>query len=117
MHAQFALFDGFDPLDVLGPYETLLAGSAAASGRITAEFAAADGPREVPSGVPGVALRATATVDPERADLLVVPGAAPGPADGPVAEAITEVLAEAARSPLGPLLVVLPDHPESASIA
>jgi hypothetical protein len=27
MHAQFVLFDGFDPLDVIAPFEVLAAGS------------------------------------------------------------------------------------------
>ncbi len=26
MHAQIVLFDGFDPMDVVGPYEVLYAG-------------------------------------------------------------------------------------------
>lgn len=29
MHAQIALFDGFDPLDVIAPYEVLYAGGTA----------------------------------------------------------------------------------------
>ncbi|MFJ5216320.1 DJ-1/PfpI family protein [Streptomyces sp. NPDC088354] len=70
MHAQFVLFDGFDPLDVLAPYETLGVGGAEVS------LVCAEGPREVPSGVRGVSLRAGAVLDPDRADLVVVPGAA-----------------------------------------
>ncbi|MFR9728465.1 DJ-1/PfpI family protein [Saccharopolyspora sp. MS10] len=114
MHAQFVLFDGFDPLDVLGPYETLLAGSTAAGGAITAELAAAEGPREVASGIGGIALRATAAVDPERADLVVVPGAAPGETGGSMSEAIDRVLSRAARSPLGALLVAAVQRPGTA---
>ena len=32
MHAQIVLFDGFDPLDVVAPYEVLHAGAIAAPG-------------------------------------------------------------------------------------
>ena len=76
MFAQFVLFDGFDPLDALAPYEVLHAGGVASGGAVQVEFVSAEGVREVPSGVPGVSLRATAVLDPNKADLVVVPGAA-----------------------------------------
>lgn len=76
MIAQFVLFDGFDPLDALAPYEVLHAGGLASEGAVQVEFVSAEGAREVPSGVPGVSLRATAVLDPDRADLVVLPGAA-----------------------------------------
>ncbi|SER49565.1 DJ-1/PfpI family protein [Lentzea xinjiangensis] len=69
MFAQVVLFDGFDPLDAIGPYETLLAGG------MRAELVTAEGPREVESGI-GISLRATARLDPERDGLVLVPGAA-----------------------------------------
>ncbi|MDN3351936.1 DJ-1/PfpI family protein [Actinomadura sp. DC4] len=75
-HAQFVLFDGFDPLDVIAPYEVLGTGGAAGGGALSVELVSAEGPREVPSGLTGVSLRAVARLDPERADLVVVPGAA-----------------------------------------
>jgi transcriptional regulator GlxA family with amidase domain len=75
MLAQFVLFNGFDPLDVIAPFEVFSA-AGAFTDQVRAELADADGPREVPSGIPGVSLRATARLDPERADLIVVPGAA-----------------------------------------
>ncbi len=81
MYAQIVLFDGFDPLDVIAPYEVLLAGGAAAGGALTVELVSAEGPREVASGLANLALHATATLDPDRADLIIVPGAA-----GPVSD-------------------------------
>ncbi|MGV9625262.1 DJ-1/PfpI family protein [Streptomyces sp. NPDC003487] len=75
MHVQIALFDGFDPLDVIGPYEVLHAGGTATRGAVSVELASAEGPRVVTSGTGGLALRATAALDPERADVIVVPGA------------------------------------------
>ncbi|MFJ6908369.1 DJ-1/PfpI family protein [Streptomyces griseoluteus] len=75
MHVQIVLFDGFDPLDVIAPYEVLYAGGSASDGAVTVELVSAEGSREVISGTGGLALRAAGAVDLERADLLVVPGA------------------------------------------
>ncbi|MEU9365852.1 DJ-1/PfpI family protein [Streptomyces avermitilis] len=75
MHAQVVLFDGFDPLDAVAPYEVLYAGRAASAGGVTVELVSAEGPREVTSGTRGVTLTATARLDPERTDLVLVPGA------------------------------------------
>lgn len=82
MHAQIVLFDGFDPLDVIAPYEVLWAGGLASDRALTVELVSAEGPREVTGGSGGLVLRATATLDPDRADLVIVPGAA-GPIDAP----------------------------------
>ncbi|MCX4776461.1 DJ-1/PfpI family protein [Streptomyces sp. NBC_01264] len=75
MHAQIVLFDGFDPLDVIAPYEVLHAGGAASGGAVSVELVSAEGPREVVSGTGGLALRATGTLDPGRTGLVLVPGA------------------------------------------
>ncbi|WP_411073987.1 DJ-1/PfpI family protein [Streptomyces sp. cmx-4-7] len=75
MHIQIVLFHGFDPLDVVAPYEVLHAGGTASGGAVTVELVSAEGPREVISGTGGLALRATATLAPERADMVLVPGA------------------------------------------
>ncbi|MGW8777150.1 DJ-1/PfpI family protein [Streptomyces sp. NPDC055796] len=88
MLCQIVLFDGFDPLDVVAPYEVLYAGSMAAPGMLSVELVSAEGPREVPSGSGLLALRATARLDPRRADLLLIPGAvgrlgAPDPSHAP----------------------------------
>ncbi|USX51282.1 DJ-1/PfpI family protein [Lentzea sp. HUAS12] len=69
MRAQVVLFDGFDPLDVIGPYETLTAGG------IPTELVSVEGAREVPAGLDLLSLKATARLDP-AVGLVVVPGAA-----------------------------------------
>ncbi|MEU6672260.1 DJ-1/PfpI family protein [Streptomyces sp. NPDC046727] len=74
MHAQIVLFDGFDPLDVIAPFE-VLHGGRAACGAVSVELVSAEGPREVVSGTGGLALRATAALDPTSAGLVLVPGA------------------------------------------
>ena len=79
--AQIVLFDGFDPLDVIAPFEVLWAGGLASGGALTVELVSAEGPQEVVSGSGGLVLRATATLDPEKATLIIVPGAA-----GPISE-------------------------------
>ncbi|MFD7985203.1 DJ-1/PfpI family protein [Kitasatospora indigofera] len=76
MHAQIILFDGFDPLDVIAPFEVLYAGGTASGGAVTVELVSAEGPRDVVSGIGGLVLRATAALDPARAGLILVPGAA-----------------------------------------
>jgi len=81
MHAQMVLFDGFDPLDVVAPYEVLLAGSDFVGGELDVELVSAEGPRAVVSGSPGVTLQATARLDPTKPGYVIVPGAA-GPLDG-----------------------------------
>ncbi|MEU6037728.1 DJ-1/PfpI family protein [Actinomadura sp. NPDC047616] len=75
MRSQIVLFDGFDPLDVIAPYEVLYAGGTASGEAFSVQLVSAEGPREVVSGTGGLALRATAALDPEKADLVLVPGA------------------------------------------
>ncbi|MFJ9248437.1 DJ-1/PfpI family protein [Streptomyces sp. NPDC101776] len=75
MHVQIVLFDGFDPLDVVAPYEVLYAGGSASGGAVTVELVSAEGPRDVVSGTGGLTLRAIGALDPARAGLVLVPGA------------------------------------------
>lgn len=82
MHAQIVLFDGFDPLDAVAPFEVLLAGGLATGGALTVELVSAEGPRDVISGSGGLMLRATARLDSACADVIVVPGAS-----GPIGDA------------------------------
>lgn len=75
MHVQIVLFDGFDPLDVIAPYGAFALAGRMVTGGLTVELASAQGPRAVMSGVGGFALRATARLDPDQADIVFVPGA------------------------------------------
>ncbi|PXX10283.1 DJ-1/PfpI family protein [Mycolicibacterium moriokaense] len=81
MHAQIVLFDGFDPLDVIAPFDVLVAGSDAAGGELVVELVSAEGPRPVVSGSRGLVLNATAQLDPSKPGYVIVPGAS-GPIDG-----------------------------------
>ncbi len=119
MHAQIVLFDGFDPLDVIAPYEVLSAGGAAAGGALTVELVSAEGPREVTSGSPapapgGLVLRATAMLDPDTADLIIVPGAAgpiSAPEDGREIDTIPILLARTMDTDLPALMRKALDSP------
>ncbi|MDT5014275.1 MAG: hypothetical protein QOD39_435 [Mycobacterium sp.] len=79
--AQIVLFDGFDPLDVIAPFEVLAAGSDAAGGDLAVELVSAEGPRPVVSGTCGLVLQATGRLDPSKPGYVIVPGAS-GPIDG-----------------------------------
>jgi transcriptional regulator GlxA family with amidase domain len=104
MRVQIVLFDGFDPLDVLGPYEVFHAGGGLSGGAVTVELVSAEGPRLVPSGLEAVSLAATAAVDP-TADVVVVPGAAGSIALDPEVEGgVGRLLARAGSSALAGVL-------------
>jgi putative intracellular protease/amidase len=130
MHAQIILFDGFDPLDVVAPYEVLTAGGTASGGAVTVELVSAEGPREVVSGTGGPALRATGALAPDRPGLIVIPGAsgrvgdpADAPTDAPADgagtpgstgadESIPVLLGRTLNTRLPALLKEAMDHPE-----
>jgi transcriptional regulator GlxA family with amidase domain len=81
VHAQIVLFDGFDPLDVIAPFEVLSAGSDAVGGDLVVDLVSAEGPRPVVSGTRGLVLNATAQLDPAQPGYVIVPGAS-GPIEG-----------------------------------
>lgn len=77
MRIQIALYDGFDLIDAVGPYEILGAGAfILGPDKIQVELATAEGPRMVPTAPTGVRLEADATLDPAGADIIVFPGSA-----------------------------------------
>ncbi|WP_375432653.1 DJ-1/PfpI family protein [uncultured Friedmanniella sp.] len=79
--AQIVLFDGFDPMDVVAPFEVLSAGGDLAQGALSVRLVSAEGPRRVVSGTGGLTLEATAWLDPTLAGFVVLPGAS-GPLEG-----------------------------------
>jgi transcriptional regulator GlxA family with amidase domain len=81
VHAQIVLFDGFDPLDVIAPFDVLVAGSDAVGGELVVELVSGEGPGPVVSGSRGLVLNATAQLDPSKPGYVIVPGAS-GPIDG-----------------------------------
>jgi transcriptional regulator GlxA family with amidase domain len=90
MHAQIVLFDGFDPLDVVAPFEVLVAGSDAVGGELDVELVSAEGPRTVISGSRGLTLQASSRLDPTKPGYVIVPGAA-GPVEGDPDEGVETI--------------------------
>lgn len=113
MYAQIVLFDGFDPLDAVSPFEVLAAGSDAAGGDLEVELVSAGGPREVVSGTLRMVLHATAQLDPAKPGFVVVPGAS-GPIEGDPDEVdtIPVLLARFAESAAIPLLRRAMENPD-----
>lgn len=114
MHAQIVLFDGFDPLDVIAPYEVLWAGSVATGEAHTLELVSVEGPRLVRSGS-GLSLEATAIFDPDNADLILIPGAAGPinqPEDVPELDTIPVLLARTMETELPALVKKALNNPE-----
>ena len=103
MLVQIALFDGFGVMDALAPYDVLCAGALATGGALRVEFATAEGAREVPSGPAGLKIAATARLDPERAKIILVPGAA-GRTNGDGPDTIPALLGRALESGLAAIL-------------
>ncbi|MBU5346184.1 DJ-1/PfpI family protein [Paenibacillus lautus] len=94
VHVQIVLFDGFDLLDALAPYEVFAAAGMYTGGKVTVELVSAEGKRSVPSGLNGPALEAQDMLDPNRSGIIVVPGASGKPA-GNTADAIPNILRQA----------------------
>jgi transcriptional regulator GlxA family with amidase domain len=114
MHAQIVLFDGFDPLDVIAPYEVLVAGSDYAGGDLDVALVSAEGPRPVVSGSRGLTLQATARLDPGKPGYVIVPGAS-GPLEGDPdegAETIPVLLARFGATEAVPLMRKAMDNPD-----
>ncbi|MGG3308132.1 DJ-1/PfpI family protein [Paenibacillus lautus] len=93
-HVQIVLFDGFDLLDALAPYEVFAAAGMYTGGKVTVELVSAEGKRSFPSGLDGPTLEAQAVLDPNRPGIIVVPGASGKPA-GNTADAIPNILRQA----------------------
>ncbi|MCI0157361.1 DJ-1/PfpI family protein [Leifsonia shinshuensis] len=112
--AQFVLFDGFDPLDVIAPFEVLTAGSEFLGGAFAVELVSASGPGVVGSGTPQISLTAAAALDPDAPGFVLVPGAV-GPVDGdPDAgdETIPVLLARFASSEAMPVIARAVANPD-----
>lgn len=115
IRAQIVLFEGFDPLDVVAPYEVLWAGDLATDGAVSVELVSAEGPGEVTGGSGGLVLHADAALDPEQADLVIVPGASGQlgvPKNGEEADTIPALLARTSETGLPELLRRALENPD-----
>ncbi|MEF3305041.1 DJ-1/PfpI family protein [Paenibacillus sp. GYB003] len=75
LRVQIVLFDGFDWMDVIGPYEVFTAAKMLSGKEIDVSFVSAEGARTVASGMNGPGLAAGGKIDPGAGGILIVPGA------------------------------------------
>lgn len=72
---QIVLFDGFDLLDAIAPYEVFCAAAMNAENALNVEFVTAEGPRSVTSGINGLKIKASGKLNPVCSGIILVPGA------------------------------------------
>ena len=99
MLVQIVLFDGFDLLDAIAPYEVFTAAGIHSGRGIQVEFVSVAGTRAVPSGPNGLPIPAAGRPDLDRAGIILIPGAA-GPAEGDGPDTIPAMLARQAEGEL-----------------
>lgn len=115
MLVQIVLFDGFDPLDVVAPYEVFWAGGIVSAGALSVALVSAEGARAVRSGSGDFVLHATASLDPLGEGLIIVPGAVGCIAestDGSINETIPAILARTTTTMLPELMKIALENPE-----
>ncbi|SDM43116.1 DJ-1/PfpI family protein [Sediminibacillus halophilus] len=103
MRIQIVLFDGFDLLDAIAPYEVFTAAAMYSDETITVELVSAEGERMVTSGVNHLQIQASSELDLTRKGIILVPGASGSVLDnGP--ESIPVKLQQATETNLSNLL-------------
>ncbi|GFZ95939.1 hypothetical protein GCM10008018_47930 [Paenibacillus marchantiophytorum] len=103
MYIQIVLFDGFDLLDAIAPYEVFCAANMYTGGDLKVELVTAEGARLVASGINGLQIPASGMLDPSIADLIVVPGAS-GAVLGDGEDSVPAILGRAAQTKLTDLM-------------
>ncbi|MBB6734615.1 DJ-1/PfpI family protein [Cohnella zeiphila] len=102
-NVQIVLFDGFDLLDAIAPYEVFCAAGASAGGTLNVEFVTAEGARAVASGTNGLKIEAGGRLDPERGGIILVPGAS-GDVEGDGPDSVPAILGRAMNTELTGLM-------------
>jgi transcriptional regulator GlxA family with amidase domain len=73
MRVAVVVFEGFDELDAIGPLEVLRNAAVMGATDLSVDLVALDGAAEV-TGSHGLRVRTDGRLDPDRTDLLVIPG-------------------------------------------
>lgn len=103
MNIQIVLFDGFDLLDAIAPYEVFTAAAMYSNENITVELVSAEGKRMVTSGVNHLQIQANGKLDLTCKGIILVPGASGSVHDnGP--NSVPVKLQQAAETDLSNLL-------------
>ncbi|CAM4316916.1 DJ-1/PfpI family protein [Paenibacillus tarimensis] len=103
LSVQIVLFDGFDLLDALAPYEVFCAAEMITNNALSVALVTAEGPRPVPSGTKGLKIEAGGRLDPERPGLIIVPGAS-GPIEGDGPDSVPSLLGRTVHTALPGML-------------
>lgn len=99
LKVQIVLFDGFDLLDAIAPYEVFCAAAMNAEDALNVELVTAEGPRSVPSGINGLKIEASGRLNPEQTGIILVPGAS-GDVEGDGPDSIPAILNRAKNTEL-----------------
>ncbi|PLR99054.1 DJ-1/PfpI family protein [Bacillus sp. T33-2] len=75
MNVQIVLYDGFDLLDVIAPYEVFVAAAMYSHEEVSVKLVSAEGERMVTSGVNQLKLHASERLDLNYKGIILVPGA------------------------------------------
>lgn len=110
MHVQIVLFDGFDLLDAIAPYEVFTSAALYTDKPISVAFVSAEGKRTIPSGDNQVVLQASAKLDINQKGIIVVPGAS-GTLDTTGTDSIPAKLQQATETDLPRLLEGAMENP------
>lgn len=111
LKVQIALFNGFDLLDAIAPYEVFLAAGEFSAVSIHVELVSAEGARDVPCGVSGVGIPASAALAPCDGGIVLVPGAA-GKVGGDGPESVPQVLLHASQTQLASAMRAAMEDPD-----
>ncbi|WP_240523666.1 hypothetical protein [Bacillus cereus] len=76
MKFQVVLFDGFDLMDALAPYDVFHVAAALSPEEVIVELVTVEGKRLVKNGVNGVRIEATGILDPTAEGVILIPGSA-----------------------------------------
>jgi transcriptional regulator GlxA family with amidase domain len=103
MKFQIVLFDGFDLMDAIAPFEFFSAAAISSPENVIVELVTAEGKRLVKSGVNDVEIEATGVIDPNAEGVILVPGGA-GDMYGDGPNSIVTKLKKASETKLKTLL-------------
>lgn len=103
VHIQIVLFDGFDLLDAIAPYEVFTAAAMYTDEEITVELVTAEGNRLVKSGINDLMIPAGGKLDITSGGIILVPGAS-GPVNGLGPDSVPTKLKRATETELSNML-------------
>jgi putative intracellular protease/amidase len=103
LKVQIVLFDGFDLMDAIAPYEVFSAAALLSDKALSVELVTAEGPRHVASGINGLRIEASGSLNPATQGIILVPGAA-GEVEGDGPDSIPAILGRAMNTALTGLM-------------